>query len=194
MTNQRFTADRAQRAGTASPFSHRTLEQPLETSPIHLTERPARRPLRNLPLRPLRSQPRLLLRNSLHRHARGQIGLRGAHRIRAEPELVPANADEVHGDADVLHDEAFAIEAADERLQALRQRQEDEERDGGVGPVVAERRAVGEPVGADLLGRHRAAEGDVGDEDADPGQDACDTIVSCGSGRRRGGAGRGGAH
>lgn len=170
MTYQRFTADRAQGVSTASSSSNRTLEEPLEKSPTHLSQRPARRPLRNLPLRPLHSQPRLLPRNSLYRHTRGHIGLRGAHRFRAEPGLEPADADEVHGEADVLHDEALAIEAADERLQALRQRQEDEERDGGVGPVVAE--------------------GDAGDEDADPGEDACDAIVSWGSGRRWGGARR----
>lgn len=159
---------------TRCPASHpHSSKQPLETCLIHLPKHPARRSLPHLRLPPLRIQPRLLVGHRLRGDARDEVDLRRRNRLRAVPQLVAADEGQVHGDADILHNEGLVIEASDKGFQPFCQDQQDEEDDPGIGTVVAEGCEVGEVIGADALSGYGAAEGDVGDEDADPGEGAC---------------------
>lgn len=71
-----------------------------------------------------------------------------------------------------MYNEGLVIEASNKGFQPFCQDQQDEEAYADVGAVVSEGRAVGEVLGPDALSGYGAAEGDVRDEDADPGEGA----------------------
>lgn len=83
-------------------------------------------------------------------------------------DLVTKNADQVDGYSNVLNDEVLVVKSADEHFDTLRQGQDNEEAEGGIGAPSSQRSAVGDVCGIDALGCSGAAEEDVGDEDGNP--------------------------